>query len=117
MSGAQRLRDAASKLREMAEAATGGSWGVVGTQGLAISPSRLSSAVIASATAKDDAAFIALMAPPVALALADWLDAEAHHHDRFEQAMAEVSEPVMLFDGSTLAEAVAVADAILGTNS
>lgn len=60
-----------------------------------------------ASTAEETAAYIATMHPPVALALADWLDAEAQDrsHDPGEH------------DGSPSGYALAVADAVLGGGS
>lgn len=71
MSSADLLRRAAQKLREAAEKASKGPWDAA-DDGL-VWPDRLGDPVSGS-TEIEDAAFIALMHPPVALALAELLD-------------------------------------------
>ena len=111
---AARLREAAALLRERAEAAPGGSWvysetgnPVNGPTGVEVRSCETGHPVMTGAYDSHDgyaAAYIAMMHPPVALALADWLDTAAR-----------------LLAASDMADAVgppwpplAVADAILG---
>lgn len=68
------LRRAAKVLREAAEAASAGPWHAH-PDGL-VWPERIGDPVSGS-TEVEDADYIALMHPPVALALADWLNLKA----------------------------------------
>lgn len=68
------LRRAAAKLREHAKAASLAPWDSA-SDGL-VWPDRTGDPVSGS-TEVEDADYIALMHPPVALALADWLDSAA----------------------------------------
>lgn len=84
MSAAVELRTAADKLRELAEGATPGPWGWKPANPNKLGPLHDASLTGPSChlTSGDDvwirdAAYITLMHPPVALALADWLDDEA----------------------------------------
>lgn len=119
---AERLREAAALLRERAEAATPGPWAADvwpvrkrspqtgrlltidpadGTQGTVdLIPTDGVYGVMEGA----DAVYIALMAPPVALALADWLDQAAIHVSGGSLRAHPMST-----------RAITVADAILGT--
>lgn len=100
---AQRLRDAARVLRERGEMATPGPWrasvldgvehddGSSGYRG-GIYPGTMSGPppiFVTNCIDKRDADFIAAMHPGVALALADWLEAEAAVQDSM-QPMAEL---------------------------
>ena len=120
MSPDERLRAAAARLREVAGAATPGPWerqekwaliysgsdavvhafyaGVCECCGEGIEDNAQALASV------EDTTYIAMMGPPVALALADWLDAEAQ--DR--------SHDPGKHDGSPSGYALAVADAVLG---
>lgn len=92
MTPAERFRAAATRLRERAEAATPGSH------------------------TPDVEAYIAMMHPPVALALADWLDDLASGwpwDDDGEGCVWDDGMPMRL-EESTDAHALAVADAVLG---
>ena len=85
------LREAAAKMRERAEAATPGPWrvGAEGSEGSRVNPAtgdkREDSHWIASVNGRVqpedgyNAAHIASWHPAVALAVADWLDAEDTH--------------------------------------
>lgn len=87
MNPAERLRAAATRLRELAVAATawGNPWEVDAEHpARVIEPKGWNSALVAKCVDYSDAevgteqaAYIALMSPPVALALADWLDVAA----------------------------------------
>lgn len=72
---AELLRRAATKLREHATAASRGPWEMDGADGL-VWPGCMGDPVSGSELLADGA-FIALMHPPVALALAEWLEAQA----------------------------------------
>ena len=76
MSAAETLREAAKVLRGRAEAATPGPWAVRAGNVEHYFPYLGGYGVIASPL-ESDATLIATMHPGVALALADWLDAEA----------------------------------------
>jgi hypothetical protein len=101
---AQTLRDAAERLRTLAEAATPGPWCRSGSSietrhecspshdcwpvadtwsGLKADGTRQHPGVI-----RADAEFIAAMSPPVALALAEWLDSTARYLDRGQPALS-----------------------------
>lgn len=107
---AERLRAAATTLRERAGAATPGPWKTWAMDVLAdpVGNSDLDDAIPVARGLMPDGQkprthntdFIAMMSPPVAVALADWLDAEAN-------AVAAL--------GGSFRPALAVADAILGT--
>jgi len=114
---AERLRAAATLLRERAEGATEGNRRVthdpLGTH-VETDLDAMGRVVFGSShdrgpeRVEGDAAYIALMAPPVALALADWLDAMA--------VFVDSGNDVPGMRGRGLTEALAVADAILGTH-
>ena len=101
MTPAERLRAAATWLREVAEDATPGSWEVIGGGEYLQGPDILVGGGVGSTTATD-ADYIATMHPYVALALADWLDHEARMAD---------------WEYETPPEALRVAEAILGGTS
>ena len=103
MSAVETLREAAKVLRERAEAATPEPWEVVGGGEYVQGPGILVAPDDGGVTTTD-ADLIATMHPGVALALADWLDAEAQDqsHDPSEH------------DGSPSGHALRVAEAILG---
>ena len=111
MTPAERLRAAATRLREVAGAAEGGPWTFTVDDAHTDYPWRLDGTFrnwrgeecnrdIARVATTDDALYFATMSPPVALALADWLDYTAER---------QVGEPVRA--------ALAVADAVLGGES
>lgn len=115
---ALRLRDAATKLREVAEAATPGPWeAVVGMYDSECG--QYEGAQIPTVTEDvsdyyigtvpplevDDARFIATMHPPVALALADWLDYEVMRYELLDLPVPNI------------ARSLAVADTILGVTT
>ncbi|MFF0822508.1 hypothetical protein ACFYUR_19265 [Micromonospora haikouensis] len=115
------LREAARMIRERAAAATPGPWQA--TDNLCIdAPAGYRGRVVASVGAHEggwpstaDAQHIASWNPIVALAVADWLDAEANLHDSAAQAGDEVPEGWSLrILSSTLQQAVTVARAYLG---
>lgn len=87
------LRRAASTLRERAEAATPGLWSATPNRCV---KSPHSQWVVASVAGRQywptmgDAEYIALLSPPVALALADLLDAHAYRADRRIEAERSV---------------------------
>lgn len=105
-----RIREASKVLRDAAESATPGPWTTpAGDEYLNWSdvtddgePGRR---LIICENAGSDATYIALMAPPVALALADWLDSTARRVDERYAANREVGP------------ALTLADAILGGTS
>lgn len=118
---AERLREAAKVLRERAQAATPGPWGVIDE----VDGIRAGQPVVVSATKSGDryarrvvsvgqtrphvqpaipnVAYIATMHPGVGLALADWLDRVATHTGRYTGVMVD--------------DALRVADLILGGTS
>lgn len=73
MTPAERLRAAATRLREVAGDATPGPWGVIGGGEYLHGPDILVGGGVGSITAAN-ADYIAAMHPPVALALAEVLD-------------------------------------------
>lgn len=102
---AERLREAASLLRERAEAATPGPWRTGGESGLVwdtalpeIGPTK-----IVCDSREGDATYIATMSPPVALALADLLDDDA---EAAQWSNGDLRESIPLI--------LALVDAILG---
>ena len=103
MTPAERLRAAATRLREVSGAATPGPWEACegDPNAFGFRPSVIFMAERGHDAAEiensGDAAYIAMMHPPVALALADWLTKEA-----------------TLSEGFTPRAALAVADAVLG---
>jgi len=113
MSDAETLRNAAKLLRERAEMATPGPWRqmCLGSEGCLVlratgTPRERGRGRVARFGQKDwkadhaDAEYVAAMHPGVALAVADWLDAEAAFAEH------EVADLAL--------EALAVARAILG---
>ena len=88
---ADRLREAAALLRERAGAAPGGPWVysetgniVDGPTGVEVRSHETGRPVMTGAYDSHDgyaAAYIAMMQPPVAMALADWLDHAAEASD------------------------------------
>lgn len=110
MTLAERLRAAATRLREVAEAATPGPWFLDkgGDTGVYTAPRPTpASEDIAWSHSPDVEAYIATMHPGVALALAGWLDGEAGFMDRLGE---HTSDPSVLTPTASLA----VADAVLG---
>jgi hypothetical protein len=120
---AARLRLAASKLRESAEAATPGPWerfearggrsGVLELHGVRSVPIEATGEFdpeISQSIDASDATYIALMSPAVALALADWLDHEVEVMEHYALAGKKFAEGRLL-------RSRAVADAILGATS
>ena len=113
---AERLRAAATRLREVAEAATPGPWIAtrdplgrhvetgdgMGRIALGVGQDRPD-----RGRRVDDAAYIATMSPPVALALADLLDSTAND-------VEHVHDPIYNLTSTTVSRALAVADAVLG---
>ena len=110
---AERLRAAATLLRERAEAATPGPWevllsstkhayGVWSLRGECVTIDRATSRKHVDGA---NASFVATMDPTVALAVADWLDWMA------DRSASGNGIPAMR--GQGLAQALAVADAIL----
>jgi hypothetical protein len=86
-----RLRLAAQKIRGTAETAAYGQWHKVGDLPV---------------FAGEDAAHIALWSPPVAMAVADWLDADANRLDQIQ--------PIYASDPDFPRQTFAVANLILG---
>jgi hypothetical protein len=135
---AETLRRAAALMRERAEAATEGPWSAeaIGSEGYHVFGPNGSRAPmkgrarVAACTWQDwdevkaDADHIASWHPAVALAVADWLDAEAKEYDRLILASGAVNillrlsdEPVearLSIGYHTLDQALAVATAYLG---
>lgn len=79
MSDADYLRETAALIRETAQAATPGPWGFAGTDNFGIAVHRGEHDTIALYAARDDARYIASWSPPVALAVADWLEDAAEN--------------------------------------
>jgi hypothetical protein len=118
---ADRLRQAATKIREAANAATPGPWVQFGTSlgnvtdhcncggGHAPYGHEYGCGVEGPIIQADeaDAAFIALMPPPAALAVADWLDATSYLDDESPEPYVDLIRD----------RATDVADAILGGES
>ncbi len=105
---AHHLRTAAAKLREVAGDVTPGPWHVA-QQGPYVRNERN---YVADTTASQepcgDAQFIATMSPPVALAMAGWLEREARIWDEGVRLELEASD-----QGANYTEALAVANAVL----
>lgn len=106
---AEILRAAATRLRETAEAATPGPWIDVqmGSEGSAVwagGNTILTARKPATCREFADATYIALMSPPVGLAVADWLEATA---DRIESRPSTLQQDYA-------ARSLAVARAVLG---
>lgn len=121
---AARLREAANLMRERAQAATPGRWGVFGMTVLASTDgtSNVDTAVeVAQALTVDDAGrprtwdadHIRSWHPAVALAVADWLDAEV---EGIEFALSIGMTEQQIADSNMGSSALAVADAYLGTD-
>ena len=97
MTPAERLRAAATWLREVAEDATPGSWEVIGGGEYLQGPDILVGGGVGSTTATN-ADYIAMMHPPVALALADWLDdtaTEVESHATYSPDALRVADAVL----------------------
>ena len=79
---AARLEEAAKVLRERAEETHDGPWDhVVGASGDCAWVERRNIETVVETRDIGTSAYIAMMQPPVALALADWLDLAADDHD------------------------------------
>lgn len=111
------LREAAAKMRERAEASSPSPWvqtvwpkEVPGVYSQAIEDTHEFDPEIARTLDKPDAEHIASWHPAVALAVADWLDAEAGTEERLS-ALAHRDSV-----GSIRDEAIAVARAYLGSD-
>ena len=84
---AARLREAAALLRERAGAARAGRWIVAGDPAFVVSPRNEWEAPVTRCHGSleegnhANAAYIAMMHPPLAEAFADWLDLAADDHD------------------------------------
>jgi hypothetical protein len=107
-----RIKEAAELLRVRAEAATPGPWVTDHAEDV-VSTTANSNPWVAHpykhGRTAHDATFIATMHPGVALALADWLDVMA--------AFVQSGNDVPGMRGRGLTEALALADAILGTTT
>ena len=114
MTADERLRAAATRLREVAGAATPGPWEVIGGGEYLQGPGILVGGGVGSTTATN-AACIAMMHPPVALALAGWLDdlAAGWPWDDDGTCVWDDGTPMRL-EESPDTHALAVADAVLG---
>lgn len=110
---ADRLRAAATLLRERAEQTTRGAAWTEGHYWVEdYDPNDLSGQTsmqveIGGMGCEGDALYYSMMAPPVALALADWLDVTASKAD-------DVESSGLTFGGVEGRPALALADAILG---
>lgn len=125
----QTLRRAAEKLRGIANAATEGPW-ATGKSGMSVWVESAAGDLFVADTgdrgnqfAEADAAHIAAMHPRVAVAVADWLDAEADCHEgatAVSEAACALAENAgagqhrVMVAASTLDQALAVARAVLG---
>lgn len=118
---AERLRQAAAKLRDVMSWAEDGNpalWrarpsGVPGSSYVVDRDDGTHASVVASGP--DYAAeYIATMHPPVALALADWLDAEAARYMSFDTGALIFASVQHAYRDGHFQESLAVADAILG---
>jgi len=85
------LLAAASRLRELANAATPGPWTVPVGPTDVVALGEYGSRYIICEHAGIDAAYIAAMSPPVALALADWLEVEAGYQWSTSRARSDAS--------------------------
>ena len=124
-----RLREAAALLRTRADAATAatGEWCVSYIPEQAVPNAHIidrwfvmdrfesgqETGPYATCEYEPAAHFIAMMAPPVALAVADWLDSEAKCSDDAAQHREHYADQIMA-EFSSKPAAFAVADAILG---
>jgi hypothetical protein len=77
---AEILRKAAALMRERAEAATSGPWALASVSGQGFAVHRGEHTTVSLFSASYDAEHIASWHPAVALAVADWLEAEAVAH-------------------------------------
>ena len=117
---AARLREAAKALRERAEDATPGPWFLDkgGAAGVYTAPDPTPTSVdIAWSHDLGVEAYIAMMHPGVALALADWLGVQARRAEEVADSLpfGSSSLPAILEVSVTgWAEALRVAEAILG---
>lgn len=128
---AARIREAAKVLRDAAENATPGPWTWVDRYAAEMCGADGAHVLYANSyedqedvqASESDAAYIALMSPPVALVLADWLDAEAEAAaDRDAHWARQIRDCPDCFspgDGEGQVElwhkpALALADTILG---
>lgn len=107
-----RIRRAAALMRERAEGATSGPWGVATTTEMGYAIHRGEHDTVALFADRPNAAHIASWHPLVALAVADWLDAEAESHE--SEAFAEWSG---VTDCCRMPQALAVARAYLGASA
>jgi hypothetical protein len=123
---AERIREAAKVLRDAAERATPGPWertidrdkhkpnGIdVGVWSESAINYPVESVTFGNPNDLADAAYIALMSPPVALALADWLD-DIEALWASAESMADADGDPLTFGESLDSHALALADAILG---
>jgi hypothetical protein len=133
MTPADELRAAAEKVSSLAKAATPGPWTIIKippyTEPLLLSryeetPDDGEVAVAGHVDVEpEDATYIAAMGPPVALALASWLDETAHHYECSIRAADDVfhDDPagreafLTTGPGAPSTHALAVARQILGT--
>lgn len=127
---AQRLRDVASTLREVAEGASPAPWEqfkyphagrsgaleLSGVRSVPIEATGEFDSEVSESIDETDARYIATMHPPVALALADWLDVVAIRASRVIETMRSptVGDAVARENCLGYIEALAVADAIHG---
>jgi hypothetical protein len=107
------LRRAAAKLREHANAASEGPWEA---DGVDIWAGTASDVWAGEADERANASYAALMHPPVALALADWLDATAERIEILKPVVGHeiygVGHPQEFIE-RTYAKSLAVARAVL----
>lgn len=113
---AARIREAAKVLRDAAESATPGPW-VVDYAEDVVSTATEQHPWIAHpykhSETEANAAYIALMAPPVALALADWLD-DIEVLWSSAESMHDADGDPLTFGESIDSHALALANTILG---
>lgn len=106
---AARIREAAKVLRDAAEGASDGPWGSARdpSMGHVVEATDMWICEVGNQEGDhENATYIALMQPSVALALADWLDAMA--------GFVESGNEIPGMRGRGLTEALALADTILG---
>lgn len=99
MTPVERLRAAEQRLRDVAGAATPGPWTVDGRSIWGAKDGHRWIVADTQRATTEDRAYIATLAPPVALALADWLD------DMVENAQYD-SQPAYLNAALNVADAV-----------
>lgn len=118
---AKRLRQAAARLREVASSADQTPWGWRPFGGDPANLCRVVTypegepwVVVAEDMEAPNAEYVATMHPPVALALADWLDSEEYRLTRYRRRSVSSGRALDDLIDNEFADSLAVADAILG---